>query len=257
MARRLLPFPIGIVISASLFFLLALSLFAGQELSIPPSPDRWVTDKAGFLSPQTVRELDVRLEDFEHRTGRQVIVYIGRTTGDIPIEEWAVRAFEKWGVGRREEDDGLALFIMAEDRTLRIEVGYGLEGLVPDAVASRVIRDILVPQIPTGNQDLAVRQAVDSLLARISGEPSLSSEPLKAPKAKTPIIPMILLGFFGLFVLYLFITHPIVVHRFLYHIMASGGGAGGGGRWRGGGFGGGGFSGGGGLSGGGGASGSW
>ena len=105
------------------------------------------------MSPGAADSLDSRLADYERSTGHQLIVYIGQTTGDAPIEDWAVRAFERWKVGRKGIDDGLVLFIMAADRKLRIEVGYGLEAQVPDAIASRVINDVIVPRIQAGDRD--------------------------------------------------------------------------------------------------------
>ncbi|HVV51223.1 MAG TPA: TPM domain-containing protein, partial [Polyangia bacterium] len=112
---------------------------ARAETPIPPAPDRWVTDRAAFLSPATVTDLDARLGDYDRRTGHQVLVYVDRTTGGVPIEDWAVKAFERWRVGRKGIDDGLVLFIFSDDHRLRIEVGYGLEERVPDVVASRII----------------------------------------------------------------------------------------------------------------------
>src|SRR5262245_14287220 len=91
----------------------------------PPSPARLVTDGAGFLSPATREELDQRLERYARDTGHQVLLWIGQTTGGEPIESWAVRAFAAWRVGRQGMDDGVAVFILAADRRVRIEVGYG------------------------------------------------------------------------------------------------------------------------------------
>src|ERR1035437_6169294 len=85
------------------------------ETPIPPAPTQWVTDTAGFLSAQTRESLNARLQQYEAATKHQVIVYIGDTTGGVPIEDWAVRAYKGWGIGRKGMDDGLALFIMARD----------------------------------------------------------------------------------------------------------------------------------------------
>lgn len=213
-------------------------------------PDRWVTDEAGFLSGGTRADLDARLESFERSTGRQVLVYIGRTTGNAPIEDWAARVFKDWRVGRRGLDDGLVLFIMAEDRRVRIEVGYGLEGQVPDIVAGRIINDVLIPGIRQGDNDRAVNDAVSGLLDAIAGPQGRPAEeggegaaakPLS--KANKIFIILAVIGF-----LILFITNPSFALWLLFTILSGG---------RGGGGGGGGFRGGGGRSGGGGASGSW
>jgi len=243
---------------------LGILLFAGlagtafaQNADIPRSPDRWVTDKAGFLSAATVDELDSRLETFERTTGRQIIVYIDKTTGGTPLEEWASKAFQAWKVGRKGLDDGLAVFIMAEDRKVRVEVGYGLEELVPDITAGRVINDIMVPAIRNGENDAAVSGAVNAFLRAIAGEREAgaeagSGEAQGAARAKgrystgQKVLSVIAVVFF----LILFITNPRLALWLLFSLL-SGGGGGRGGR------GGGSFGGGGGRSGGGGASGSW
>jgi uncharacterized protein len=140
------------------------------QLEIPPSPDRWVTDTAGFLSPAAVREMDRRLEDFQNQSGHQLLVYIGKTTGVYSIEEFAVKAFEAWKPGRKGLDDGLALIIMAEDRKIRIEVGYGLEGVLTDLVAGRIIRDVITPQFRNGNFDQGVVEGTAAMMAAVKGE---------------------------------------------------------------------------------------
>ena len=136
----------------------------------PPSPTEWVTDTANFLSPEAVRSLNARLAAYEQATGHQLIVYIAPTTGDAPIEDWAVRAFAKWKVGRKGLDDGLAVFIMTQDHKMRIEVGYGLEAVVPDAIASRVINEVMAPRIQAGHPDDAVAAAIDALTGVIGGQ---------------------------------------------------------------------------------------
>lgn len=227
-------------------FLLLVSFSGATETPIPPVPDRWVTDAAGFLSEQTRLGLDSRLAEFERTTGHQLIVYIGHTTGDAPIDDWAVRAFESWRVGRKGIDDGLVLFLMADDRRMRIEVGYGLEGEVTDAVASRIISEVLAPRLEAGDGDGAVSGAVNALISVISGK----AEPGKQNASKTkPLSPvrLIFIGFLVIGFLLLLITNPSLAIWLLINIISGGRGGGGGG----------GFSGGGGRSGGGGASGSW
>jgi uncharacterized protein len=228
----------------------ALRAGEGVEAPIPAPPRRWLTDSAGLLSPAAAAEIDARLEAYERATGRQVIVYIGSTTGNVPIEDWAVKAFAAWKVGRRGLDDGLVLFIMAADKRLRIEVGYGLEGVVPDALAGRVINDDIVPRLQAGDSDGAVRAGVERLLAIVSGdEPAAggAEEPGARPARPLTLFEMVLIGIGVILFLILLVTNPSLAIYLLFSILS--GGRGGGGR--------GGFSGGGGRSGGGGASGSW
>jgi len=232
---------------------------ASAQDRIPPAPDRWATDEAGFLSRQTVQALDARLEAYERQTGHQLLVWIGRTLGENAVlEDWAVKAFEAWKVGRKGLDDGLVLFILAEDRRIRIEVGYGLEDEVPDIYAFRVINNILVPGIRDGRPDEAVDAAVTALIGYIGGDEKAAGEETRRGRGESTV-KGIFTGIVILILIVIFITNPSLALWLLISIL-SGGGRGGGGRggggWGGGG-GGGGFSGGGGRSGGGGASGGW
>ncbi|HVZ88251.1 MAG TPA: TPM domain-containing protein [Polyangia bacterium] len=225
---------------------LALSLLlacaaARAETPIPPAPERWVTDRAQFLTPATAADLDARLGDYDRRTGHQLLVYIDRTTGGVPIEDWAVKAFQQWRVGRKGIDDGLVLFIFSVDHRLRIEVGYGLEDKVPDIVASRIINDGMVPRIRAGDADGAVRAGVDALVAAIG-----------APDGAPPATHIPAWQVVGGAILFLLLIIFVVTHPGLAWLLLTSIGSG-----RGGGGGGGGFGGGGGRSGGGGASGSW
>lgn len=229
------------------------------EAPIPPAPKQYVTDTAGFLSPQTVRALNERLKAYERATGHQVVVWIGRSTGDTPLEEWAVRAFEKWQVGRKGIDDGVLLAIMADDRKMRFEVGYGLEGDVPDVVAWRIIDEVMAPRLKAGDRDGAVTAGIDALLGKIGGEKAgAAGKPDRRvqPHRERPSLgQMILFGIIGIIFLFILITNPSLA---LYLLWAIGSGGRGGGYGGGGGGGDrGGFSGGGGRSGGGGASGGW
>jgi uncharacterized protein len=230
--RKLFP---GILAGALLFLALGTGTHAEVGTPIPPAPERWLTDTANFLSPGTAAELDARLEEYERTSGHQVVVYIGSTTAEVPIEDWAVKAFEAWKVGRKGLDDGLVLFIMAVDKRARIEVGYGLESQVP--------------RLQQGDNDGAVKAAVERLIAVISGD-NASGSAAAEPTAARPMtmFEKILVGIAILLFLLLLITNPSLALYLLFTIL-SGGRGGGGGR--------GGFSGGGGRSGGGGASGSW
>jgi uncharacterized protein len=224
---------------------------ARAETPIPDAPARWVTDRAAFLSPQTTDALDARLGAYAAQTGHQLLVYIDHTTGGDPIEDWGARAFQHWRVGRKGIDDGVVLFVFSDDHHLRIEVGYGLEGSVPDAVASRIINERMVPRIREGDRDGAVRAGVDALTAAIGapanpvGQDAPASKPIATWKVVLGLVMLLLLVGFA-------VTHPGLAWLML---MSIGSGRGGGGGFSGGG--GGGFSGGGGSSGGGGASGSW
>src|SRR5262245_34812540 len=148
---------------------------ARAETPIPPAPARFVTDKASFLSPATATALEGKLADWSARTGHQLIVYVDRTTGGVPIEDWAVRAFETWRVGREGIDDGLALFVFSDDRRVRVEVGYGLEDRVPDLFAARIIDEEMVPRIRAGDNDGAVKTGVERLMNVVGDAPAAAA----------------------------------------------------------------------------------
>jgi uncharacterized protein len=212
------------------------------------------------MSPAAAQALNSRLQEYERGTGHQLIVYIGQTTGDAPIEDWAERAFAKWKVGRKGIDDGMVLFIMAADRKLRFEVGYGLEPIVPDATASRVINDVIVPRIQAGDRDAAVTAGMDAVMTVIGGG-GVPAQRQNRDQGGRPfgLGQLIVFAIVGLIFLFLLATNPTLALYLLASILSGGGGRRGRGGWGGGGsgWGGGGFGGGGGRSGGGGASGSW
>jgi uncharacterized protein len=258
----------GVLLGAALLF--ACAMPAAATVAAPPAPTRWVTDSAGFLNPSTRDTLDGDLKAYEQRTGHQVLVYIGDTTGVVPLEEYTVNAFAAWKVGRKGLDDGLVLFIFAKDHKVRIEVGYGLEPVVTDAAAAEIIRNVIVPAIRAGDNDGAVTAGVAKILATIDGTaaPEMNGGGVTQAGPETPYQPeqpslgsLIFIGLALIIFIILFIRSPGFALFLLYSLMSGGrggSGVGGGGfSGGGGGGGGGGFSGGGGGSGGGGASGSW
>ena len=228
------------------------------ETPIPPAPTTWVTDTASLLSPATRDALERRLSAYNAATGHQVIVWIGTTTGDAPLEDWTIRAFTKWKVGRKKLDDGLALFMFTQDRKVRIEVGYGLEGVVTDAIASQIIRNEIVPRMRAGDADGAVTAGVNALLSTIGGEQGASPTPYGGGGSSDIIGYLVLAFCFVFFALIVSALRRSGRHHTIGSgpvIFGWGGGWSGGSSGGGGGFGG--FSGGGGGGGGGGASGGW
>lgn len=236
------------------------------EVPIPPSPVTWVTDNAGLLSPGTKDALESRLSAYSKSTGHQVIVWVGITTGDTPLEDWTIHAFTDWKVGRKKLDDGAALFMFVADRKARIEVGYGLEPVLTDAISSRIIRDDIVPNMRRGDGDAAVTSAVSAMLATIGGENGASPNPQAAGQSEGAPAAGIA-GFLIIFAVIVFFIIITAMARAMrggrYYSIGSGpfvwGGGSSGGGWGSSGGGGGfsGFSGGGGMGGGGGASGGW
>jgi uncharacterized protein len=143
----------------------ALALFFAA--APPEALHRWVTDEAKALSPVTRESLEARLGAYEQQTGHQVVVYVARSTGGEPIEDFAVRSFKQWKIGRPEVDDGVAIFVFTQDHTARIEVGYGVEDMLTDAASSRILRERLIPKMQAGDVDGAVNGTVDAVLHKL------------------------------------------------------------------------------------------
>jgi uncharacterized protein len=160
---------------AAALVLFAAGAIAADEVAVPPLKAR-VTDLTGTLSAPQIQTLDARLRDFERRKGSQVAVLMLPTTQPETIEQYSIRVADAWKVGRAKVDDGVILVVAKNDRKLRIEVGYGLEGAIPDAIAKRVVSDVIAPHFRTGDFYGGVDAGTDALMKLIEGEP------LPAPK---------------------------------------------------------------------------
>jgi uncharacterized protein len=269
---------------------------AAAAVAIPPLQTR-VTDLTNTLNPTQRNALEQTLAEFEHRKGAQIAVLIVPNTQPETVEQYAVRVEESWKLGRKGVDDSVLLVIAKEDRKLRMEVGYGLEGILPDAAAKRIIEDDITPRFRNGDFYGGIRAGLDRVMRTIEGE---ALPPPKPPAAQHrdvvewlfPLFFLFLIGGgilkmvfgrflgggliatvlgFAVWILAGSLVAALIVAfiAFLFSLFsgvptAGRGGWGGGGWSSGGGFGGGGFggggggfSGGGGSSGGGGASGSW
>jgi uncharacterized protein len=142
---------------------------ARAEVAVPPLKAR-VTDLTGTLNSQQKAELESRIAAYETRRGSQIAVLMLPTTKPEEIEQYAIRVAEAWKIGRKGVDDGLILVVAKEDRRLRIEVGYGLEGAIPDSVAKRVIEERITPRFRDGDFYGGVRDGVDQLIRLAEGE---------------------------------------------------------------------------------------
>jgi uncharacterized protein len=244
-------------------------------LDVPPPPAQWFTDTAHLVGPTEADLLNTKLSNFEQSSGAQFIIYTFPSLEGESLEDFTIRCVERWKVGQKKYDNGLVLFVFAKERKARVEVGYGLEGAVPDAIASRAIREQLAPAFQAGDYGRGLNAAADALMARIKGgeapvaplQPRGSGASQGAQGDGELSVTMIV---FVLFIVF-FVIVPMftrgrrrgrggcggcILPFFMPGGITLGGGRGGGGF---GGFGGGGggFSGGGGGFGGGGASGGW
>ncbi|MFX1674873.1 YgcG family protein [Paraburkholderia sp. A2WS-5] len=155
---------------------LCMALGASAEVPVPPLTAR-VTDQTGTLTPEQVSELEQTLQAFEKRKGTQIAVLIVPTTGAETIEQYSLRVVEQWKLGRRQVDDGALLIVAKDDRKLRIEVGYGLEGALNDAISNRIIREIIAPRFREGDFYGGIAAGADQMIRVADGEPLPPPQP--------------------------------------------------------------------------------
>ena len=232
-----------------LLFAIAKSTLAAPEF---PTLTGRVVDQAGLLSEKEAQWLSSRLSALEHQKQDQLVVVTVASLQGYAIDEYGYQLGRHWGIGQEESDNGLLLIVAPNEREVRIEVGYGLEGTVTDAISANIIQNLILPNFREGNYPMGIQAGVEALLAVLGG--TYEATPLREKeREKSPVL------------------LPLVIFAIFAILSGFGGGGGRGvgrglllgaalggfGRGGGGGFGGGGFGGGGGGFGGGGASGSW
>lgn len=148
------------------------------QVAVPPLVER-VTDQTATLSGDQKRVLEHTLQAFEARKGSQIAVLIVPTTVPETIEQFALRVAEQWKLGRNKVDDGAVLVVAKDDRALRIEVGYGLEGVLNDATSKRIISEIIAPRFKQGDFFGGIQAGLNQMLRVVDGEP------LPAPRRKS------------------------------------------------------------------------
>jgi uncharacterized protein len=139
------------------------------DVAVPPLKAH-VTDLTGTLSAPQIQTLESRLSDFERGKGSQIAVLMLPSTEPETIEQYSIRVAEAWKIGRARVDDGVILVVAKNDRNLRVEVGRGLEGAIPDAVAKRVVSDVITPHFRSGDFYGGIAAGTDALMKLIEGE---------------------------------------------------------------------------------------
>ncbi|CAD84826.1 MAG TPA: YgcG family protein [Nitrosomonas europaea] len=178
----------------SLVLLLALANGALAEIAIPLLKSH-VTDLTETLSSMEISRLEQQLTDFEAKKGSQIALLIIPTTQPETIEQYSIQVAEVWKLGRKGIDDGVLLLVAKNDRTLRIETGYGLEGVLPDALARRIIDEIIVPKFRQGHFFGGLQAGVEQIISIIEGETLPESEPAGgASLAVENIIPFLFIA---------------------------------------------------------------
>jgi uncharacterized protein len=186
-----------VLVAAALLLAIAGAL---AQVAVPPLTSR-VTDLTSTLSAEQRSSLEQRLSAFEARKGSQIAVLLVPTTEPETIEQYGIRVADQWKIGRKGIDDGAILIVAKQDRTVRIEVGYGLEGIMPDAIAKRIVESEIVPRFKQGDFYGGIDAGVTRMIAVIDGEP------LPAPNRTAPARPggggleqLLVIGFMLIFV---------------------------------------------------------
>jgi uncharacterized protein len=188
--------------------MLAFVLALVAAITMPPKPATYVTDKAGVLDATRAHALNEKLAQFERDTSNQILVYVDRSLPtDSTIEQFANDAMHQWGVGQKGKDNGAVLFLFTGDRKMRIEVGYGLEGVLTDANSKQITSTIIKPRLKAADYDGAVEQGADAMLAVVRGEGLKGSgQTAHEAKKKVTVLPIavaaaVFFGFIGIIVL--------------------------------------------------------
>ena len=278
--KALIPSPVKTVWLLLAFWLAAALPCAAQSQPTFPSLSGRVVDQAHLLQPDAEAALVAKLEKLEADTGDQLVVVTLESLQGYEIEDYGYRLGRAWGIGSKEHDTGALLIVAPNERRVRIEVGYGLEPVLTDAMSAQIIQNEILPAFRSGGFQRGITEGVDAIIAQLTLDPAdaqARAAAAKPQKADVPIAPIILVILVFLFIMVGMIRAsngggrrrrrggglgPVILWSALDALSRSGGSRSGGGRSSGGGFGGsfgggGGFSGGGGSFGGGGASVGW
>lgn len=154
----------------TLLLLLCQLLALGQDIPPRPNPPRLVNDLAGILNSEERGRLESKLRAYNDSTSTQIVILIVKTTEPYPIGDYSFQVGRAWGVGQKDKNNGLVLTWATDDRKVYIATGYGLEGAVPDAIAKRIISQIIVPNFKNEQWFTGLDEATDEIIKRLNGE---------------------------------------------------------------------------------------
>src|SRR5438105_8351520 len=153
---------------------------ARADIPLPPAPAHYFNDSAGVVPPADAERLDQKLRAFDEQTSSQIVVAVFPELPSPSLEDFTVRTAQAWRVGRKKLDNGAVLFVFVKDRKMRIEVGYGLEGALPDATAHRIIDERIAPAFRNGDYAGGLEAGIDTIMAATRGEYTASPAPVRA-----------------------------------------------------------------------------
>jgi uncharacterized protein len=145
-------------------------LASAQDIPARPNPPKLVNDFAGVLSPDEEQRLERQLVAYDDSTSNQVAIVLLKTLNDYPIEEYSLKVLRGWGIGNSKTNNGVLILAAIDDRKIRIEVGYGLEGAIPDITANHIIDNDIKPNFRSGDYYDGLSQAANSIIKAAAGE---------------------------------------------------------------------------------------
>jgi uncharacterized protein len=158
------------IIAISILLLLPIGSIAQNKLPVPSAPQSWVNDYAGLFSSAQASALENKLNEFEYRTSTQIFVVTLDDNGGYSVSDLAPRIGELWGVGQQGKDNGLLMVLDMQDRDVFISTGYGLEEYIPDAIASRIVQNEIIPNFKNGNYYAGVDSATNVMISLLDGK---------------------------------------------------------------------------------------
>ena len=239
----------GLIMRIWWCLLLVLTANARAAEVIPPPPQNHFNDYARIVRPEVAAQLNRELEQFERTTSNQIIVAIyPRLQSASSVEDYTVRVAQAWRVGQKERKNGAVLFLFQESRDIRIQVGYGLEGVLPDALCKQIIENELVPRFRAGDFNAGLTAGVRALIAATNGEYRGTGRTARDGRGKNTGGGMGGIGFVIFVLILVTLARSSSRRNVVYGRQGRRSVWGGSGPWGGGGWGGGGWSGGGGSS---------
>ncbi|MDE2510652.1 MAG: TPM domain-containing protein, partial [Elusimicrobia bacterium] len=186
---------------------LAAAAFAAPSLALDvPYLTGRVNDEAHLLDANAARDLDATLKGYEAKTGRQLVVLTLPSLDGDALEDFSIKVARAWKLGRKGQDDGILILVVRDDRKIRIEVGYGLEGTLPDILCGRIIRDEMTPRFRNGDYAGGIKAAVDAVTGVLNGTYSPPPDPVTSdsgvgdmPLSQKILMSVFVFGILGIF----------------------------------------------------------
>ncbi|WP_025764302.1 TPM domain-containing protein [Dyadobacter tibetensis] len=175
-------------IGITLYFLFLIGGLSAQDIPARPDPPRLVNDFANQLNPTEEAELEKKLVAYNDSTSSQIVIVVVPTTGEYPIADYAFKIGREWGVGQKDKDNGIVLLWASTDRKIYISTGYGMEGVIPDAIAKRIITQVITPEFKNGMFYRGLDRGVDTIFKYATGEYKADPEAANEDQGFSPIL---------------------------------------------------------------------